>query len=115
MQLIFQNLFFINAAMPTVENLTQCEVPVGKDAVFVTTVIAGGTPTPKIEWYLGEKRLKAGRKMLLEHDGRQHTLTVKNCCTGDNGIVKIRVESIAGTIEKKAQLIVEGNSQPSTI
>ena len=64
-------------------------------------VCANGTPSPSIEWFKGNSKLKPDKRYVskIEENCTKFTLTISDCKSVDQGIYKAILKNKVGSVE----------------
>lgn len=96
---------FVSLVAPVItKKLADQEVMIDQELRFVVDIT--GSPSPKISWTKDDKPVQPDANHLIESNGTNYTLIIKNAKPGDEGKYRVTAENPLGQVESTAQLAV---------
>ena len=83
----------------------------GQEVTLVAVI--EGVPPPKVEWLLDDKPLEVNENLMIEKDGKTHSLTIKSASSACEGEYKIVASNKSAATSFSAEVLVSEIKTPS--
>lgn len=77
----------------------------GKDIKLTCKI--SGKPTPTIEWFRDDDKVKPDKRIKIDYDGTESILLIKKTILDDEGLYKCVATNDNGTVSTSAELLVD--------
>ena len=83
----------------------------GQEVTLVAVI--EGVPPPKVEWLLDDKPLEVNENLMIEKDGKTHSLIIKSASSANEGEYKIVASNKSAATSFSAEVLVSEIKTPS--